>query len=101
MEREKLIETFDALRPKQKIKASIRAVMGMSSAMTGTPTEYIVGRRTKSKSTENLHLLNADGSAMHPIRKVTLYKRRDCEGTEFVSVAIGDMAATLLSIELV
>lgn len=99
MDQEKLIPIFDSLKPRQRIKVTIKAVMGYGKSETGTPTEYIVGRRTQSRGTTNLQLLPADGSKPHPMRKVTLYKRNDYQGTPFVSVALGDMGATLVSIE--
>lgn len=99
METDELIKAFDGLRPGQKIKVTLKAVMGHGDSENGKPTEYIVGRRTKSRSSQNVHLLPADGSKPHPMRKVTLYKRDDYSGNTFVSVALGDMGATLLAIE--
>lgn len=99
MDQEKLIQVFDSLRPRQKVKAVIRAVMSMSPSETGTPTEYIVGRRGKGRYGETVSLLPADGSKPHPMAKKTLFKRKDHEGNEYVSVALGDMGATLVSLE--
>jgi hypothetical protein len=99
MDTEDLIKAFDSLRPKQKVKVTMKAVMSMSPSETGTPTEYIVGRRGKGRYGETVSLLPADGSKPHPMRKVTLYKRENHEGNTYVSVGIGDMGATLIAID--
>lgn len=99
MDQDKLIQMFDSLKPKQKVKVSLRAVMGHGDSENGTPTEYIVGRRSKSRFSENVALLPADGSKPHPLAKKTLMKRKDHEGNTYVTVALGDMGATLISLE--
>jgi hypothetical protein len=99
MEQEKLVQVFDSLRPKQRVKAAIKAVMGHGDAENGTPTEYIVGRRGKGRYGETVSLLPGNGSKPHPMAKVTLMKRKDHEGNVYVSAALGDMGATLVSLE--
>lgn len=105
MDNEALIQAFDSLRTRQKVRVTLRAVMGHGPSENGTPTEYIVGRRTKSRGgverggVESVHLLPADGSNAHPMSKVTLFKRKDYQDETYVSVALGDMGATLMAIE--
>ena len=94
------LETFDALKSKQTVKVAIRACMGHGDAETGTPTLYVVGRRGKGRFGETLALMPADGRKPHPMSKVVLHKRRDNNGELYVTAAIGDMGATLVSIEL-
>lgn len=99
MEQDELIRVFDSLRPKQRVKVALRATMGHGPSESGTPTEYIVGRRGKGRYGETVGLLPGDGRPAHAMSKVTLMKRKDSEGNMYVSVALGDMGATLLSIE--
>lgn len=97
---EQLLKTFSALKPKQEIKVSIKAVMGHGASETGTYTPYVVGRRSKSAKygVESVSLKNADGSKMHPMRKITLMKRNDFNGQPTITIAIGDMGARLIGI---
>ena len=96
-----IAQTFDSLKPKQRVKAVIRACMSARDSESGTPTEYIVGRRGKGRFGETLALLPTDGRKPHPMCKIVLHKRTNSEGQVFVSVALGDMGATLVSIEAV
>lgn len=100
MSEEQLIKVFDSLKPKQRVKAAIKAVMGHGDAEAGKPTEYIVGRRTQGRFGERVLLLPGDGSAPHPFRKVTLHKRKGIDDNTVVVAALGDMAATLISLEI-
>lgn len=98
---EELIRIFDSLKSKDRIQLAIKAVMGMGKRETGTPTEYVVGRKSFSKKygVHTVHLKRADGSPMHRMARVTLMKRKDSEGNEFVSAAIGDMGARIISLK--
>jgi len=98
MDQADLTQAFDSLKTRQRVEITMKAVMSMSPSETGTPTEYVVGRRTVSRGVQVIHLLNGDGSRPHPMRKITLYKRENSQGEQYVSVATGDMGATLISI---
>lgn len=95
-----LVETFDALKSKQRVRVAISACMGHGSAEGGVPTEYFVGRRGKGRFGETIALLPIDGRKPSPGSKIVLHKRRNCNGDLYVGAAIGDLGATVISIEL-
>jgi hypothetical protein len=100
MSPEALVEAFDSLKAGQKIRVAMRAVMGRGDSESGTPTEYVVGRRGKGRHGETVTLLRPGQKKVNSFVKITLYKRKsNVDDSMRVSIAIGDMGATLLSIE--
>lgn len=95
------VEQFDALKTKQAVKITLKACMGGLSEKT-----LYVGRRTKSKKyrVESLTLNREPGKAapahLRNLVKITLYKRIHPDG-ESITAAIGDMAASVSSFEVI
>ena len=105
---DELNRIFGSLKKGDKVEIAMKAVMGHGGAETGKPTIYTVGRKGTSKKhgVISLHLLNADGSKPHPMRKVTIMQRQkpmyghqDPSDFPQVSVAIGDMGTRLISLK--
>ena len=94
-------EQFDALKTKQAVKISLKGCM---ANLTGA-TLY-VGRRSKSKKYryESLTLNREPGKAapahLRNLVTITLYKRVHPDG-ESITVAIGDMGASVTSFEVI
>lgn len=92
MSKEELVKIFDKLKPKQEIKVWYRSV----SSKDGEGLPFIVGRRSKSNkhNVEKITLQTPEGSGV----KFFFYKR-ERNGEESVSMAIGDMGVSLMAIE--
>ena len=95
------IEQFDALKPKQAVKITLKACMGGLSEMT-----LYVGRRSKSKKYryESLTLTKEPGKSspahLRNLVRITIYKRKHPDG-ESITAAIGDMAASVSRFEII
>jgi len=98
---EKLVALFDSLRPKQKIAVAMKSVMGTSEMTDGSPHDWLVGRRARSKkyNSETITLMPVDGSwKPNKYNAFKIWKRNRPDGSASISASRGDMALMLQSI---
>jgi len=100
MPQEEMVKVFDTLKTGDKVKVALTSVMGHGSSETGTPTVYTLGRKGKGRMGETFALLREGQKSVKSMMKITLYKHKQYHGEGMaVDVALGDMGATLLSLE--
>jgi len=95
---------FDRLRKGQKIEVAVKSVMGTSPRTSGEWSEWIVGRRSRSRKhgVESVVLIPADDPGRRYDRRnaFRLVKRTDPRtGRVTVGAAQGDMGIALLGIK--
>jgi hypothetical protein len=101
-DQDRLVKLFDSLKPKQKIKVAMSAVMGSGKYSDGEPHEWIVGRKSVSKKygVVSITLIPADNPTWKPTKynAYKLSKRNDSDGQPVIVASHGDMGLFLKSV---